>query len=193
MEKCRLCQNKIRSNSSCDSYTSKEDVDESDKKDNSLCRASDQLLNVKNIRQHETVNQRNNTTETCDEEPSCKHTHLCDEDIQNGNSQGDEYCQCTNYNTCKCVQSCGVCGKDIHVVPETSNGHDINDNVPSTSGGDMNCNYDESDDDVIDDEDAEFDSLNENGLIRVDMRKIIDQTGLPTYEAALKLESSGYV
>lgn len=35
--------------------------------------------------------------------------------------------------------------------------------------------------------------LYENGVIRIDMSKIIDQTGLPTYEAALRLESSGYV
>uniref|UniRef100_A0A182WLE0 Uncharacterized protein n=1 Tax=Anopheles minimus TaxID=112268 RepID=A0A182WLE0_9DIPT len=35
--------------------------------------------------------------------------------------------------------------------------------------------------------------LNENGLVRLDMSQIIDNTGLPTYEAALKLESSGYV
>lgn len=35
--------------------------------------------------------------------------------------------------------------------------------------------------------------LYENGVIRLDMSKIIDQTGLPTYEAALRLESSGYV
>lgn len=36
-------------------------------------------------------------------------------------------------------------------------------------------------------------SFNENGLIRLDMSQIIDSTGLPTYEAALKLEASGYV
>lgn len=39
----------------------------------------------------------------------------------------------------------------------------------------------------------DFETLNENGLIRLDMSQIIDHTGLPTYEAALKLESSGYV
>lgn len=208
-ENCHLCQNKIHLNCTCDSCPTKEDLDDPDKKDDLSRRPSVQLLNVKNICQHEnthfcncnSVNQPN-IRETCqmcedDEELPCKNKNLCDEDLQNGNSQGDGYCQCTNL--CKCVQSCGVCGKNIRVVPETSNGHDINDNVPSTSGdaicqnGDINCNYEEIDDEVIDDEDAEFDSLNENGLIRVDMRKIIDQTGLPTYEAALKLESSGYV
>ncbi|XP_029725446.2 uncharacterized protein LOC109417842 [Aedes albopictus] len=38
-----------------------------------------------------------------------------------------------------------------------------------------------------------FRNLTENGLVRLDMSQIIDQTGLPTYEAALRLESSGYV
>lgn len=36
-------------------------------------------------------------------------------------------------------------------------------------------------------------TINRNGLIRLDMSQIIDQTGLPTYEAALHLKSSGYV
>lgn len=36
-------------------------------------------------------------------------------------------------------------------------------------------------------------TINHNGLIRIDMSEIIDQTGLPTYEAALHLKSSGYV
>lgn len=36
-------------------------------------------------------------------------------------------------------------------------------------------------------------TINQNGLIRLDMSQIIDQTGLPTYEAALQLKSSGYV
>lgn len=36
-------------------------------------------------------------------------------------------------------------------------------------------------------------TINQNGLIRLDMSQIIDQSGLPTYEAALQLKSSGYV
>lgn len=40
---------------------------------------------------------------------------------------------------------------------------------------------------------ADFDHLNGNGIVRMDMSKIIDSTGLPTYDAALKLESCGYV
>lgn len=39
----------------------------------------------------------------------------------------------------------------------------------------------------------DFESLNENGLVRIDISQIIDKTGLPTYEAAIRLESSGYV
>lgn len=39
----------------------------------------------------------------------------------------------------------------------------------------------------------EIEILNDNGILRMDMSKIIDRTGLPTYDAALKLESYGYV
>ncbi|XP_067631939.1 probable basic-leucine zipper transcription factor S [Eurosta solidaginis] len=43
-------------------------------------------------------------------------------------------------------------------------------------------------------EDTTLDDLNSSsGLIRVNMSKIIDETGLPTYEASSTLESSGYV
>lgn len=40
---------------------------------------------------------------------------------------------------------------------------------------------------------VDLNAFNEAGVIRMDMSQIIDQTGLPTYEAALKFESSGYV
>lgn len=61
-------------------------------------------------------------------------------------------------------------------------------NVPSTSTHHSNF-YDENfNNNIID-----FENCNENGLVRMDMSQIIDNTGLPTYEAALKLESSGYV
>lgn len=39
----------------------------------------------------------------------------------------------------------------------------------------------------------EIDVLSDIGIVRMDMSKIIDRTGLPTYDAALKLESYGYV
>lgn len=59
---------------------------------------------------------------------------------------------------------------------------------------------DDEDDDEIDGngncrqlDNVDLDTINRNGLIRLDMSQIIDQTGLPTYEAALKLKSSGYI
>lgn len=59
---------------------------------------------------------------------------------------------------------------------------------------------DDDDDDEIDgngncrrSETINLSTINRNGLIRLDMSQIIDQTGLPTYEAALQLKSSGYV
>jgi hypothetical protein len=42
-------------------------------------------------------------------------------------------------------------------------------------------------------ENVSLGTIHRNGVIRLDMSQIIDQTGLPTYEAALKLKSSGYV
>lgn len=189
---CHLCQNKVRMNCECDSRTD----DELPTKNK---RANDQFLNVQTMSQHHKLQQQT-TSETCgkcDNELRCKNERLCDEDLLNGNCQEDEYCQCTN--AYKYVPKCRTCGRNPCAVKETNNEYDLNDNVPSTSGdlhvnsGDINSNYEESDDGDIEEE-GEFDSLNQNGLIRVDMKKLIDdQTGLPTYEAALKLESSGYV
>ncbi|KAH8233770.1 hypothetical protein KR026_012111 [Drosophila bipectinata] len=42
-------------------------------------------------------------------------------------------------------------------------------------------------------DEADLNTINENGIISLDMSKIIDRSGLPTYEGAIKLESSGYV
>ncbi len=207
-ELCHLCQNKVSTKCLCDSFKSIMDDEEDKFSDLTKQTATDQLLNVKNISQNDNVHVCNNesvdqrtmkaTCDRCDEELTSKNNNLCEEDLQNGNSQPNEYGQCAN--PCKYIQSCRVCGTNINTLPDTTNDHDINDNVPSTSAdgncwnnGDINSNYEESDDGESDG-DAEFNSLNENGLIRVDMRKLIDdQTGLPTYEAALKLESSGYV
>lgn len=205
---CHLCKNTIRLSCSCDSKTSKGDED--DKKDNLSIQASDQLLNVKNIPRSCSdsnsvcMNQNRHTPKIClmcEEEIPCENDNSSDEDVQNGNSY-DGYCQCC-YKFCKDVSSMGLHGNINlmkNIKSKTINGQDINANVPSTSGetncrhqnGDINSNFEENDGE-IDNEDTEFDSLNENGLIRVDMRKIIDPTGLPTYEAALKLESTGYV
>ncbi|XP_016947152.1 uncharacterized protein LOC108022621 [Drosophila biarmipes] len=42
-------------------------------------------------------------------------------------------------------------------------------------------------------EEQDLNNINENGIVSLDMSKIIDRSGLPTYEGAIKLESSGYV
>ncbi|XP_017039190.1 mediator of RNA polymerase II transcription subunit 15 [Drosophila ficusphila] len=42
-------------------------------------------------------------------------------------------------------------------------------------------------------DEQDLNNINENGIISLDMSKIIDRSGLPTYEGAIKLESSGYV
>lgn len=199
MGKCHLCQSKVRMNCLCDSRTTSKG-DETKHEDDWLRKPNDQFLNVKNISQHHikphkctskspTECNGNDTCDQCNAEWKNNNDDLCDEDVLNGNRRVDGFCECTN----NCTQNCRICGKDIHL---TNNESDVNDNVPSTSGdirGDINSNFDESDEAESDGE-GEFDSLNENGLIRVDMKKLIDdQTGLPTYEAALKLESSGYV
>jgi hypothetical protein len=38
-----------------------------------------------------------------------------------------------------------------------------------------------------------LDLIRASGIIKLDMSRIMDQTGLPTYEAALKLKSSNYI
>ncbi|XP_059612663.1 uncharacterized protein LOC132259129 [Phlebotomus argentipes] len=94
----------------------------------------------------------------------------------NGNivcHESDTECSCTRNNNC---------------LPSTSSASQRcccsnNNNTEMASDGDMNQNPGPID----------FESLNENGLVRIDISQIIDKTGLPTYEAAIRLESSGYV
>lgn len=70
------------------------------------------------------------------------------------------------------------------------NSNDISfDNINNDSDSNNNSNNENNNYNI----DIDFDNINENGIIRLDMSQIIDSTGLPTYEAALKLESSGYV
>lgn len=69
------------------------------------------------------------------------------------------------------------------LVTETSDDAIVNDN-DNNNNGDVTTENNT----VVD-----LQPFNENGLIRLDMSQIIDSTGLPTYEAALKLEQSGYV
>lgn len=114
-------------------------------------------------------------------------------------------CDKTVSNVCSCNLS-----NDVNVFIENNNNNHNNNNpievngncicndflrnenlvnVPSTSTHHNHNFYDENfNNNIID-----FENCNENGLVRMDMSQIIDNTGLPTYEAALKLESSGYV
>lgn len=62
-------------------------------------------------------------------------------------------------------------------------------NNATTSTSDANGNFISS---SSSDEDA-LDMINGKGVIKLDMSRIIDPTGLPTYEAALKLKSSSYI
>jgi len=69
-----------------------------------------------------------------------------------------------------------------------------------TSGERQKSSDDIEDDDEIDGNgncrqsgSVNLTTINGNGVVRLDMSQIIDQTGLPTYEAALQLKSSGYV
>lgn len=40
---------------------------------------------------------------------------------------------------------------------------------------------------------SELDMIKAKGIIKLDLSKMMDQTGLPTYESALKLKSSNYI
>ncbi|XP_055610393.1 homeobox protein 5 [Uranotaenia lowii] len=74
--------------------------------------------------------------------------------------------------------------------PTTTTGADDDDDNKSTVAPDSNNNNNND----SNNNDDTFRNLTEtSGLVRLDLSQIIDQTGLPTYEAALHLESSGYV
>ena len=80
--------------------------------------------------------------------------------------------------------------------PSTSvirNSRDTAHNNSNVNSNSNNNNNNEDDNNSTSSSILDLDTINENGIIRLDMSKIIDKTGLPTYEAALKLESSGYV
>lgn len=132
-------------------------------------------------------------------------------EYENNREQSDiicSICDKTVSNTC----SCNLSNENVNIFIENNNNNNNNSNnndddvngncicndflhndenlvnVPSTSTQHSNF-YDENfNNNIID-----FENCNENGLVRMDMSQIIDNTGLPTYEAALKLESSGYV
>lgn len=72
--------------------------------------------------------------------------------------------------------------------------------VPLSCGQQKSADEDDDEDEINGNgncrqqcESVNLSTINCNGLIRLDMSQIIDQTGLPTYEAALQLKSSGYV
>jgi hypothetical protein len=94
---------------------------------------------------------------------------------------------------------------DSIASPSTSTStHYLSCSLPTSGERGRSSNDTENDDDDDDEIDgngncrqtgsaAHLSTINRNGLIRLDMSQIIDQTGLPTYEAALHLKSSGYV
>lgn len=208
--KCRICRNRVRFSCSCDAHSLQPGQECGTDKPDNMMSQTNQFLDIRDFAQHQNMcccgctsdcanhNQSNvvaKACQLCDENILSKKKYLNDQDLQNGNSF-EGHCQCYDKsNNDLCARDVDLANRKLDAV----NGNDMNDNIPSTSGDinyfrktDCNSNYEGNDDD-IDDEDTDFDSLNKNGLIRVNMSQIIDPTGLPTYEAALKLESSGYV
>lgn len=79
-------------------------------------------------------------------------------------------------------------------------GDDVNDNINGNGLSNDTTTTTATSDDTNDNNNnatvntgVDLQQINENGIIRLDMSQIIDSTGLPTYEAAIKLEQSGYV
>lgn len=66
------------------------------------------------------------------------------------------------------------------------NGNNAGNNA-TTSTSDANGNL------ILSNDDNALEMINGKGVIKLDMSRIIDPTGLPTYEAALKLKSSSYI
>lgn len=77
----------------------------------------------------------------------------------------------------------------MQLAPNTANSSNVRSSHTNPANPINNRNQSNSEENNND----EFDHLNGNGIVRMDMSKIIDSTGLPTYDAALKLESCGYV
>lgn len=67
-------------------------------------------------------------------------------------------------------------------------------NTASTSADDNGNNIEElNNNNDGDGSSVDLDIIKANGIIKLDMSRIMDHTGLPTYEAALKLKSSNYI
>lgn len=149
----------------------------------------------------------------CGKEIKCCHTQSSDEYEDESNGNGISFCQCLVNRNGFCVESpptVTAATSERRVTSPvqelTLSFDDVNANIPSTSmttsvlPSDPNGNSSGNSDVNVaataldnDHNNVNLETFNENGLIRMDMSQIIDQTGLPTYEAAIKLESSGYV
>lgn len=78
----------------------------------------------------------------------------------------------------------------IEATPDPNADIDENDNATEMSSATLSAGAAEAAEVAAN---LDINNINENGIITLDMSKIIDISGLPTYEGALKLESSGYV
>lgn len=154
----------------------------------------------------------------CGKEIKCCHTQSQDgyDDESNGNCIS--FCQCVVNRNGFCVESTPTTVTTaisepflnmtwpVQKLALSNSVDDVNSNIPSTSTttsvlpNDPNGNSTDNGNvgaaaSTLDNDHntVNLETFNENGLIRMDMSQIIDQTGLPTYEAAIQLESSGYV
>ncbi|XP_032591522.1 GATA zinc finger domain-containing protein 10 [Drosophila grimshawi] len=99
------------------------------------------------------------------------------------------------------TDSCNQIDSRIDDDADTANGNTPDNTIAATSATDADVGTDENDNATAAATAAttevatvlDMSNINENGIISLDMSKIIDVSGLPTYEGALKLESSGYV
>lgn len=66
-------------------------------------------------------------------------------------------------------------------------------NSVDNAGNDAASTTSDANGNIISTEDNALDMMNGKGVIKLDMSRIMDPTGLPTYEAALKLKSSTYI
>lgn len=130
------------------------------------------------------------SSDFCPPETSSVEIDLLNDQLNNNNGGGESNDNCHTM--------------DSIASPSTSTStHYLTCSMPTSGERNKSSNDTENDDD--DDEIdgngncrqagscANLSTNNRNGLIRLDMSQIIDQTGLPTYEAALHLKSSGYV
>lgn len=69
-----------------------------------------------------------------------------------------------------------------------------NNTVTTSAAISTEGNAEEVNNNILNDSNTtDIDLIRSNGIIKLDMSRIMDNTGLPTYEAALKLKSSNYI